>query len=158
MKLINANNALAAVDYIAALPFVSYGTRVLSDFGKVIPNNVFGQTVVMPRFTNWKTKGLWKSLVENYKTDVSLAQQLSRLTPELQQTVLNGAKMQAAYDGRVFEFAKNLIKTEKVPIFVTMIVGTIDSTYGKIMTGNTGLNVMPTIVHPSTFARCVAGT
>jgi hypothetical protein len=83
MKLINANNALAAVDYIAALPFVSYGTRVLSDFGKVIPNNVFGQTVVMPRFTNWKTKGLWKSLVENYKTDVSLAQQLSRLTPEL---------------------------------------------------------------------------
>lgn len=112
MKLINANNALAAVDYIAALPFVSYGTRVLSDFGKVIPNNIFGQTVVMPRFTNWKTKGLWKSLVENYKTDVSLAQQLSRLTPELQQTVLNGAKMQAAYDGRVFEFAKNLIKKD----------------------------------------------
>jgi hypothetical protein len=45
----------------------------------------------------------------------------------------------------------------KVPIFVTMIVGTIDSIYGGTMTGNTGLNAMPTIVHPSTFARCAGG-
>jgi len=80
-KLINANNALAVVDYSATLPFLGFGERVLSDFSRMSVTGLEKAGLAFPRTAGWKEKGLWKALKDNYKYDINLARNTQYMSP-----------------------------------------------------------------------------
>lgn len=139
-KLINANNALAVMDYLEIMPYLNYGNRVLSKFG----NQVF---MPGPRFTGAfsKTledgtriegKGLWGAIKDNWKYDRRLNQTLRDVekTAKAGQTLSPLERMYAnsmlgVYDGVVGDISKKFIKNDMPKIGATVLRG------GKFTTG-----------------------
>ena len=112
MKLINANNALAVVDYAQTLPFLSFGERILSDFAKATSQKLGSAGILAPRIAGWKDKGLWKAIKENYKADVASAKYFQNMPEVTAQALRYADEMQSVYDNRVYRFAEKLMKKD----------------------------------------------
>lgn len=115
MKLINANNALALHDYLETLPFLSYGEKILSYFGKLKSGAL---TDFVPNFSRVSAADqgrrnitrLWKDM----RTNAANAQELrarEALNPRLGEY---RRAMLASYDGAVDDVAKGMIRNNKL--------------------------------------------
>lgn len=114
MKLINANNSLALHDYLEVVPFLSYGEKILSYFGKMRS----GAIDYVPNFSrvNLENTGrrsitqTWKDLKTNWQTQQEIHAR-EALAPKLGQY---RRYMLGAYDGVVDGVANNMIKNGKL--------------------------------------------